>query len=244
VQPFYFMLIIPAIDVIDGKCVRLTKGDYDTKKIYNDDPLKVAKEFEENGITHLHLVDLDGAKKGAVVNWKVLESIASKTKLQVDFSGGIKTRQSAEQAFDHGASQIAVGSLAAKNPKEFVDWIWAFGEEKLILGADVKDGMIAVAGWQESSGKDIYSFLDFYFEEGIDYVLCTDVSKDGMMQGPSVDLYKEIIEDYAELKLIASGGVSSMDDLRQLKEIGCYAAIVGKVFYEGKISLQELKEFL
>jgi phosphoribosylformimino-5-aminoimidazole carboxamide ribotide isomerase len=237
------MLIIPAIDIIDGKCVRLTKGNYDTKIIYNENPVDAAKGFEDAGITHLHLVDLDGAKKSEVVNWKVLESIASQTKLQIDFSGGIKTKQSAQHAFDLGATQITVGSLAAKNPKEFVDWIWEFGEEKLILGADVIKDKIAIHGWQESSTKDIYSYLDYFFEEGIDYVLCTDVSKDGMLQGPSIDLYKDILEEYEEIKLIASGGVSSLEDLNQLKEIGCYAAIVGKAFYEGRISLSELSNF-
>ena len=237
------MLIIPAIDIIDGKCVRLTKGNYDTKIIYNENPADAAKGFEDAGITHLHLVDLDGAKKSEVVNWKVLESIASQTKLQIDFSGGIKTKQSAQQAFDLGATQITVGSLAAKNPKEFVDWIWEFGEEKLILGADVIKDKIAIHGWQESSTKDIYSYLDYFFEEGIDYVLCTDVSKDGMLQGPSIDLYKDILEEYEEINLIASGGVSSLEDLNQLKEIGCYAAIVGKAFYEGRISLSELSNF-
>lgn len=238
------MLIIPAIDLIEGKCVRLTKGDYDTKIIYNENPVEVAKEFEANGITHLHLVDLDGAKKGETVNWKVLEAIAAATKLHIDFSGGIKTKQAAQQAFDLGAAQITVGSLAAKNQKEFVDWIWEFGEEKLILGADVIKDKIAIHGWQESSNKDIYSFLDFYFEEGIDYVLCTDVSKDGMLQGPAFELYADIIEEYEELKLIASGGVSSVEDLIKLKEIGCYAAIVGKALYEERITFQELKPFI
>lgn len=238
------MLIVPAIDIIDGKCVRLTKGDYTTKIIYNEDPLEVAKEFEANGITHLHLVDLDGAKSGAVVNWHVLENITHNTSLQVDFSGGIKTKQSAQKCFDLGAQQIAVGSLAVKNQKEFVDWIWAFGEDKLILGADVINEKIAINGWQETSTKSVYDFLDYYFEEGIDYVLCTDVSKDGMLQGPSFELYRNIIEEYPELKLIASGGVSTKDDLLQLKELGCYAAIVGKAFYEGKILMQDLKEFL
>jgi len=237
------MLIIPAIDIIDGKCVRLTKGDYDTKKIYHENPVDAAKEFEAGGITHLHLVDLDGAKKSEVVNWKVLESIATQTNLHIDFSGGIKTKQAAQQAFDLGAAQITVGSLAAKNPKEFVDWIWQFGEEKLILGADVIKDKIAIHGWQESSTKDIYSYLDYYFEEGIDYVLCTDVSKDGMLEGPSFELYSNILEEYEELKLIASGGVSSIDDLQKLKEMGCYAAIVGKAFYEGRITLKELSSF-
>ncbi|MCC6582255.1 MAG: 1-(5-phosphoribosyl)-5-[(5-phosphoribosylamino)methylideneamino]imidazole-4-carboxamide isomerase [Chitinophagales bacterium] len=238
------MLIIPAIDIIDGKCVRLTKGDYDTKKIYHENPVDAAKEFEAGGITHLHLVDLDGAKKSEVVNWKVLESIATQTNLHIDFSGGIKTKQAAQQAFDLGAAQITVGSLAAKNPKEFVDWIWEFGEEKLILGADVINDKIAIHGWQESSTKDIYSYLDYYFEEGIDYVLCTDVSKDGMLEGPSFELYSNILEEYEELKLIASGGVSSIDDLQKLKEMGCYAAIVGKAIYEGRITLKELSSFL
>ena len=238
------MLIIPAIDIIDAKCVRLTKGDYDNKKTYNENPLEQAKIFEASGLTHLHLVDLDGAKKGQVQNWKVLETIASNTNLHIDFSGGIKTREQAQQAFDLGAKQITVGSLAVKNQKEFTDWIWEFGEDRLILGADVKDKQIAIQGWQESSNQDIFSFLDYYFEEGIDYVLCTDVSKDGMLQGASADLYKELLEEYPEIKLIASGGVSCLQDLVELKEIGCYAAIVGKAIYEGKISLKELKEFL
>ncbi|MEN9447905.1 MAG: 1-(5-phosphoribosyl)-5-[(5-phosphoribosylamino)methylideneamino]imidazole-4-carboxamide isomerase [Bacteroidota bacterium] len=238
------MLIIPAIDLIDSKCVRLTKGDYDTKKIYNENPVEVAKEFEANGIKYLHLVDLDGAKNGATVNWKVLENIAANTSLHIDFSGGIKTKQAAQQAFDLGAAQVTVGSLAAKNPKEFVDWIWEFGEEKLILGADVIKDKIAIHGWQESSEKDIYSFLDYYFEEGIDYVLCTDVSKDGMLQGPSFELYKNILEEYGEMKLIASGGVSCVDDLSKLKEMGCYAAIVGKALYEEKITFKDLQPFI
>ena len=241
---FYIMLIVPVIDLIDAKCVRLTKGDYDTKKTYNENPLEVAKMFESNGITHLHLVDLDGAKAGKVVNWKVLESITNNTTLKVDFSGGIKTKDTALRAFELGANQIAVGSLAVKNPKEFVDWIWEFGEEKLILGADVLHEKVAVSGWQENSNKDVFSFLDFYSEEGIDYVLCTDISKDGMLLGPSIELYKKIIAEYPEMNLIASGGVSSMNDLHQLKEIGCYAAIVGKAFYENKISLVELKNFI
>ena len=190
------------------------------------------------------MVDLDGAKKGEVVNWNILEEIAKNTTLKVDFSGGIKTKQVAQQAFDLGANQIAVGSLASKNPKEFVDWIWSFGEEKLILGADVMNEKIAINGWQENSTKDIYSYLDYFFEEGIDYVLCTDISKDGMLQGPSFELYTSILKEYDEIKLIASGGVSNIDDLVKLKEMGCYAAIVGKAFYEGKISLQELKDFI
>jgi phosphoribosylformimino-5-aminoimidazole carboxamide ribotide isomerase len=238
------MLIIPAIDIIGGKCVRLRQGDYGTSKVYSEHPLEVAKQFEAAGITHLHLVDLDGAKRGDAVNWNILETIASHTTLHIDFSGGIKSRQAAQKAFDAGARQITVGSLAVKNPKEFVDWIWTFGEEKLILGADVMDEKIAVHGWQESSGKDIFSYLDFYFEEGIDYVLCTDISKDGMLQGPSFSLYKKIAEEYEELKLIASGGVSSIQDLHQLKETGCYAAIIGKAFYEGKIALEDLKAFV
>lgn len=241
---FYNMLIIPAIDIIDAKCVRLTKGDYDTKKVYNENPVEVAKEYEANGITHLHLVDLDGAKKGEVVNWKVLEAITLNTKLNVDFSGGIKTKEQVKQAFNLGANQIAVGSLAVKNKQEFVDWIWEFGEEKLILGADVMNEKIAVNGWQENSHQSIFSFLDFYFEEGIDYVLCTDISKDGMLQGPSFSLYQKIIKEYEEIKLIASGGVSSIQDLHQLKEMGCYATIVGKALYENKITLKELQPFI
>lgn len=237
------MIIIPAIDLIDGKCVRLTKGDYATQKIYNENPVEVARQFQDAGITHLHLVDLDGAKKGEVVNWKVLEEVAAATNLHIDFSGGLKTKEAVQRALDAGAAQVTVGSLAAKNPKEFVDWIWTFGEEKLILGADVINNKIAIHGWQESSTKDIYDFLDFYFEEGIDYVFCTDVSKDGMMQGPAVELYTDLISEYDGIQLIASGGVSQMADLVQLREIGCYAAVVGKAFYEGRISLDELSQF-
>jgi phosphoribosylformimino-5-aminoimidazole carboxamide ribotide isomerase len=237
------MIIIPAIDIIDAKCVRLTKGDYSTKKTYNENPVEQAKIFEDAGLTHLHLVDLDGAKQGKVQNWKVMETIALNTNLHIDFSGGIKTREQVQQAFSLGAKQITVGSLAVKNPKEFTDWIWEFGEENLILGADIKDNQIAIQGWQEKSNQNIFDFLEYYFEEGIDYVLCTDVSKDGMLQGASIELYTEIVETFPELKIIASGGVSCLHDLKELKSIGCYAAIVGKAIYEGKIDLKELQEF-
>jgi phosphoribosylformimino-5-aminoimidazole carboxamide ribotide isomerase len=234
------MIIIPAIDIIDAKCVRLTKGDYNTQKTYNENPTEQAKIFEDAGFTHLHLVDLDGAKQGKVQNWKVLEEIANQTNLHIDFSGGIKTKEQAQRAFDIGAKQITVGSLAAKNPTEFVDWIWEFGEENLILGADVKNKKIAIQGWQENAEQDIFSFLDFYFEEGIDYVLCTDVSKDGMLEGAANDLYASILAQYSDIKLIASGGVSNLNDLIELEEIGCYAAVVGKAIYEGKITLSDI----
>jgi phosphoribosylformimino-5-aminoimidazole carboxamide ribotide isomerase len=234
------MIIIPAIDIIDAKCVRLTKGDYNTQKTYNENPTAQAKIFEDAGFTHLHLVDLDGAKQGKVQNWKVLEEIANQTNLHIDFSGGIKTKEQAQRAFDLGAKQITVGSLAAKNPTEFVDWIWEFGEENLILGADVKNKKIAIQGWQENAEQDIFSFLDFYFEEGIDYVLCTDVSKDGMLEGAANELYGSILAQYSDIKLIASGGVSNLNDLIELKEIGCYAAVVGKAIYEEKITLTDI----
>lgn len=237
------MLIIPAIDLIDAKCVRLTKGDYSTQKTYNENPVEQAQYFEDAGFTHLHLVDLDGARQGKTVNWKVLEDITKATKLHVDFSGGIKSREAAKKAFDLGAKQITVGSLAVKNPKEFVDWMWTFGEENLILGADVLNKQIAIQGWQENSQRDIFSFLDYYFEEGINYVLCTDVSKDGMMLGPSFDLYSEIIEEYEELNLIASGGITSIDDILKLQEMGCYAAIVGKALYEAETQ-QAILDFI
>ncbi len=228
------MLIIPAIDIIDGKCVRLTKGDFNTQVTYNENPVEQALFFEDAGFSHLHLVDLDGAKQGKTVNWNVLEEIAKATRLTIDFSGGIKTKEQAQKAFDAGANQICAGSLAVKNPKEFIDWIWAFGEEKLILGADVLNNKIAIEGWAATSQKTITEFLDFYFEEGIDYVLCTDVSKDGMMQGPSLELYRTILTEYAEIKLIASGGITTFADILQLQELGCYGAVVGKALYEAE----------
>ena len=234
------MQIIPAIDIIDGKCVRLTQGDYDQKTIYHESPLEVAKEFEEAGLQRLHLVDLDGAKAGAVQNWKVLETIAKKTFLQIDFGGGIKTEADLQKVFDAGARFATIGSLAVKNPEIFSNWLQKYGPEKFLLGADVKGEMIAVSGWLETSEELVYDFIQQYLDKGIQQLFCTDISKDGKLEGPSINLYKEIIRKFPSLYFIASGGVANVDDLYQLKEIGCKGAIVGKAIYEGRITLQEL----
>lgn len=237
------MRLIPAIDIIDGKCVRLTKGDYSTQKIYNENPLEIAKQFEANGIEYLHLVDLDGAKSQHIVNHKVLEQIATQTSLKIDFGGGLKTDEDLRIAFESGASQITGGSIAVKNPEVFKGWIKIFGGEKIILGADAKDEKVAVSGWQESSHLELLTFIMDYQQEGIQYVICTDISKDGMLEGTSNELYGKILKSAVGIKLIASGGVSCMEDLYQLAEIGCAGAIVGKAFYEGRISLKELGKF-
>lgn len=237
------MQIIPAIDIIDGKCVRLTQGDYEQKKIYNEHPLEVAAAFEDAGLKRLHLVDLDGAKAGAVKNWKVLETIAGKTSLVIDFGGGIKTEKDVNIVFDSGAALATIGSLAVKNEAEFVKWLLRFGAEKFLLGADVKDEKITVGGWLETTDISIYDFLRKYIDHGVQQVFCTDVSKDGLLAGPSVDLYKKIIDQFPSLHFIASGGVSSMKDLESLAGIGCNGAIVGKAIYENRITLEELKKF-
>lgn len=237
------MRIIPAIDIIDGKCVRLTKGDYNTKKIYNENPLEVAKEFEDSGIEYLHVVDLDGAKSKHIVNYKILEQIASKTNLKVDFGGGLKSDEDLKIAFDSGANQITGGSIAANNPEQFLKWLTAYGSDKIILGADCLNRKIATNGWLESSELDVLDFIKDYKEKGITNVICTDISKDGMLQGASNDLYKEIL-GATTINLIASGGVSNIDDLIALKEIGCEGAILGKAIYEGNITLKELSIIL
>ena len=234
------MRIIPAIDIIDGKCVRLSQGDYDTKKIYNENPLEVAKEFEDYGIEYLHLVDLDGAKSKQIINYKTLELIASKTNLKVDFGGGIKADDDIRIAFECGANQITGGSIAVQNPTLFQEWIAQYGSEKIILGADAKDRKIATHGWLETSELDVIDFIQEYKTKGIDYVICTDIAKDGMLQGTSNELYTEILAA-ANVKLIASGGVASIDDLIKVKELGCEGAILGKAIYEGRISLRDLR---
>lgn len=236
------MQIIPAIDIIDGKCVRLTQGDYNQKKIYNEHPLEVAKAFEGAGLQRLHLVDLDGAKAGAVKNWKVLEELTSQTGLVIDFGGGIKKEEDLKIVFDSGAALATIGSLAVKNETEFVAWMNKYGAAKFLLGADVKDEKIAVAGWLETTDVDIYSFTDKYVQHGIEQVFCTDVSKDGLLQGPSTALYQRIIARFPKLHFIASGGVATVADLHELQQIGCSGAIVGKAFYEGHISLNELQQ--
>ena len=237
------MRIIPAIDIIDGKCVRLTKGDYATKKIYNENPLEVAKEFEGNGIQYLHLVDLDGAKSKHIVNYKILERIATKTSLKIDFGGGLKSDEDIQIAFENGANQITGGSIAAKNRTIFLNWLTRYGADKIILGADCKNRKIATNGWLESSGDDVVDFIQSYEEQGVQSVICTDIAKDGMLAGTSNELYVEIL-DRTAVKLIASGGVSSLEDLKLLQKIGCEGAVLGKAIYENRIALKELQLFL
>ncbi|WP_347174970.1 1-(5-phosphoribosyl)-5-[(5-phosphoribosylamino)methylideneamino] imidazole-4-carboxamide isomerase [Polaribacter uvawellassae] len=258
------MRIIPAIDIIDGKCVRLSKGDYNTKKIYNENPLEVAKEFEQAGIEYLHLVDLDGAKASKIINYKVLENIASKTNLKIDFGGGLKSDKDLEIAFNSGANQITGGSIAVKNPALFEKWITKYGSNTIILGADANHGKIATNGWLEESEQEIIPFIQNYVEKGIEYVISTDIAKDGMLSGPSFELYTEILKncrmsvraesrtnDFSTafqetkfLKLIASGGISTFDELPKLAELGCEGVIIGKAIYENRISLKQLKQFI
>ncbi|HEV3414535.1 MAG TPA: 1-(5-phosphoribosyl)-5-[(5-phosphoribosylamino)methylideneamino]imidazole-4-carboxamide isomerase [Puia sp.] len=234
------MEIIPAIDIIDGKCVRLTQGDYSQKKMYNEHPLEVARQFEDAGLRRLHLVDLDGAKAGAVRNWKVLETIAGKTGLVVDFGGGIKKAADIDIVFNSGAALATVGSIAVKDGPLFVSWLQEYGAERFLLGADVKNEKIAVSGWLETTDRWVYDFISEYIEKGVRQIFCTDVSKDGLMQGPALDLYATIIGKFPKLHFIASGGVGGMDDVRRLEEIGCKGVIIGKAIYEGRISLKEL----
>lgn len=242
------MRIIPAIDIIEGKCVRLSKGDYNTKKIYNENPLEVAKNFEAHGIQYLHLVDLDGAKSKHIVNHKILEQIASKTGLKIDFGGGLKSDEDLRIAFESGAKQITGGSIAVKDPETFKSWIGKFGPQKIILGADANNEKIAVSGWQEESELELIPFIQEYQKEGVEYVICTDISKDGMLEGPAFELYKRILEETAsedkKLKLIASGGISEFDELPKLAELGCEGTIIGKAIYEGRIQLKQLEKFI
>ena len=237
------MQIIPAIDIIEGKCVRLTEGDYAQKKIYNEDPLEVAKAFEGIGLMRLHLVDLDGAKAGQVVNWKVLEKIANNTELKIDFGGGIKTEATLKTVLDTGATYATIGSLAVRNELLFQEWIARFGAKVFMLGADVLEEKIAIGGWLEKTEISVFDFMKSYIDKGVKQIFCTDIKKDGKLQGPSIELYQKIIEQFPALQLIASGGVSSLDDLIELEEIGCSAAIVGKAIYENKITISELASF-
>lgn len=237
------MYIIPAIDIIDGKCVRLTQGDYAQKKVYNEDPLEVAKQYEDIGLNRLHLVDLDGAKAKRIINYRVLEKIASKTNLTIDFGGGLKSDEDVRIAFESGAAQITGGTIAVKDEVTFLRWLSHYGAERIILGADVKEGFIAVSGWQEKSDLELAPFIQKYTAEGIQYIICTDIAKDGLLKGSSVDLYRQLLEQFPEAKLIASGGVTTMDELNELREIGCYGAIIGKAIYEGKLQLQDLRDF-
>ncbi|MFC4479681.1 1-(5-phosphoribosyl)-5-[(5-phosphoribosylamino)methylideneamino]imidazole-4-carboxamide isomerase [Flavobacterium chungangensis] len=238
------MRIIPAIDIIEGKCVRLSKGDYDTKIIYNENPLEVAKSFEAHGIEYLHLVDLDGAKSSKIVNYKILEQIANQTSLKIDFGGGLKSDDDLRIAFESGANQITGGSIAVKNRAIFEKWISEYGSDKIILGADAKDEKIAVSGWLEESNEDLVPFIQNYQSKGIQYVICTDIAKDGMLQGPSFDLYSKILAEAKGVKLIASGGISTFDELPKLAELGCEGTIIGKAIYEGRIILKQLENYI
>lgn len=238
------MRIIPAIDIIDGKCVRLSKGDYDTKKIYNENPLEVAKNFEAHGIQYVHLVDLDGAKSKHIVNHKILEQIAAKTSLKIDFGGGLKTDSDLHIAFESGANQITGGSIAVKDPSIFKHWLQKYGGEKIILGADSHHRKIAISGWLEKSDNDVVEFIKQYQTEGVLYVICTDISKDGMLAGPSFDLYEEILTKTSGLNFVASGGISAYDELPKLANLGCEGTIIGKAIYENRITLKQLENFI
>ena len=238
------MRIIPAIDLIDGKCVRLSKGDYNTQKTYSENPLEVAKAFEAHGIKYLHLVDLDGAKSRHIVNHKVLETIASKTSLKIDFGGGLKSNADLKIAFESGAHQITGGSIAVKKPKTFEQWITTYGSDKIILGADVQGDRIATDGWLETSDHRLVNFVKDFYAKGIQYVICTDISKDGMLQGPSFDVYQNLLQEQPNIKLIASGGISTFKELPKLEAMGCEGTIIGKAIYENKIALKELENFI
>lgn len=238
------MRIIPAIDIIEGKCVRLSKGDYNTKKVYNENPLEVAKAFEAHGIEYLHLVDLDGAKASHIVNHKVLETIATHTSLKIDFGGGLKTDEDLRIAFESGARQITGGSIAVKQPDIFKDWLVKFGLSKIILGADAHHEKIAISGWQEESDEELIPFVQRYMNEGVSYVICTDIAKDGMLEGPSFELYQKMLKELPEMKLIASGGISNFEELPKLAALGCEGTIIGKAIYEQKISLKQLEGYI
>ena len=236
--------LIPAIDIIDGKCVRLSQGDYNTRKVYNENPLEVAKEFEANGIRRLHVVDLDGAKSSHVVNYRVLDMIASRTSLIIDFGGGIKTDEDLLIAFENGAQMVTLGSIAVKKPDLFKKWLQQYGSEKIILGADVKDNQISINGWKEESQQELIPFLTDYTNEGVRKVLCTDISRDGMLQGPSIELYKQMMKEFPEMHLIASGGVSCLQDIINLDEARIPAVVFGKALYEGRITMKDLNRFM
>ncbi len=235
--------IIPAIDIIDGKCVRLTKGDYDTKKVYNDDPLEVAKQFESYGVSRLHVVDLDGAKSQHIINYKIIERIADHTSLVIDFGGGIKSNEDIDIAFASGASLVTIGSVAVKQPELFGEWLEKYSPSKIILGADVKNGLISINGWKEEGDDSLMPFLQNYISKGVENVLCTDISKDGMLEGPATELYQDIMQQFPDIHLIASGGVSCIEDIKALDKAGIPAVVFGKAMYEGKIKMEELTPY-
>lgn len=237
------MELIPAIDLIDGKCVRLTQGDYGQKTVYHDDPLEVGQRFEGAGLKRLHLVDLDGAKAGKVVNWKVLETLTAKTSLQIDFGGGVKTEEDVQRILDSGARWVTVGSLAARNPEILESWIGKYGADVFFLGADVRNKKIATGGWMETTDIDVFTFIQSYIAKGLNHIFCTDISKDGRLEGPATGLYQDIIAASPSIQLVASGGVSSMEDLYALAAAGCHGAIIGKAIYEGRITLEQLQTF-
>ena len=237
------MHLIPAIDLIEGKCVRLTQGDYAQMKVYDEDPLEVALRYQDAGLQRLHLVDLDGAKSGQIINYRVLERLANKTSLHIDFGGGLKSADDLRIAFECGARQVTIGTIAAKQRDLFLHWLRQYGSERIILGADARDGKIAVSGWQEASDLELLSFLHSYVEEGGRYTVCTDIAKDGMLAGPALDLYQSILAEIPDIKLIASGGVTTMEDCERLRESGCFAAIIGKAIYEGRITLKQMEAF-
>lgn len=236
--------ILPAIDIIDGQCVRLTKGDYSTKKVYGDDPLEMAKRFEDTGATQIHIVDLDGAKEKHPKNLNQVARIKKSTQLKVEFGGGIKSREALIECDSAGVDQFIIGSLAVKEPDTVINWLSDFGAERFVLGADVQDGFIAIHGWQDKSDMSLSDFISLYEKIGASYFLCTDINKDGMLQGSSQELYKSILSEFSDIKLIASGGVSSLEEVKELDRIGCNGAIIGKAIYEGRIQLSELKAFL
>lgn len=237
------MRIIPAIDIIDGNCVRLTQGDFGQMKVYREDPVEVALEFQNADLEYLHLVDLDGAKRGKVINWQVIEDIQEKTVLNVDFGGGVKTEDDVEKLIDLGITQINVGSLAVKEPETFIAWLKKYGGENFILSADIKNDDVLINGWLESTGLRLFDLVDRFTKEGLEYLTCTDINTDGMLKGPNFDLYKRLKARFKGLKIIASGGVSSINDLVELKKIEVYGVIIGKAIYEGRIKLEDLKQF-
>ena len=238
------MRLIPAIDLINGHCVRLTKGDYSTQKVYNENPLEVAKQLEAHGIQFLHLVDLDGAKNQHIVNYRILEQIATKTNLKIDFGGGLKSDEDLKIAFNSGANQITGGSIAVQNPEVFSRWLNDYGSDKIILGADVTNEKIAINGWQEESQESLIPFVNAYQKKGIEYVICTDISKDGMLQGPAFKLYETILSEVTGIKLIASGGISHIEELPKLDQMGCEGVIIGKAIYENRITLKQLEKYV
>ena len=236
--------LIPAIDIMDGKCVRLSQGDYDKKKVYSENPVEVALQLEAHGISRLHVVDLDGASSHHIVNYRTLQAIATRTSLTIDFGGGVKSDEDLQVAFDNGAQMVTGGSIAVSNPQRFEAWLEHYGPQRIILGADVKERRIAVNGWKEETSQPLMPFLQHYVERGIGQVICTDIGRDGMLQGPAVELYRDILATYPDLLLVASGGVSSMDDIRTLQEAGVPAVIFGKALYEGRITLKQLEQYI